>query len=75
MDKDVLYKIYANDIYLNYLRYHPRWYVILNKYPEAYKDFEKQLKIDLKITTVDKIEQLKKQIDFISGMVNYLNSN
>ena len=42
MDKDVLYKIYANDIYLNYLRYHPRWYVILNKYPEAYKDFEKQ---------------------------------
>lgn len=74
MDKEILNKIYANPVYLNYLRYHPNWYVILNKNPHAYGDFEKQLKVDLKITTQDKIEQLKKQIDFISGMLNYLNS-
>lgn len=74
MDQVILNKIYANDIYLNYLRYNPRWYVILNKNPNAYIYFEQQLKKDLKITTVDKIEQLKKQIDFFSGMINYLNS-
>lgn len=75
MDQAILSKIYSNDIYLNYLRYHPKWYVILNKSPNAYSEFEKVLKSDLKITTVDKIEQLKKQIDFIKGMINYLNTN
>lgn len=74
MDQTILSKIYANDLYLNYLRYHPKWYIILNKNPSAYYEFEKVLKSDLKITTVDKIEQLKKQIDFINGMLNYLNS-
>lgn len=74
MDQTILSKIYANDLYLNYLRYHPKWYIILNKNPGAYYEFEKVLKSDLKITTVDKIEQLKKQIDFINGMLNYLNS-
>ncbi len=74
MNYEVLSRIYANETYLNYLRYHPKWYVILNKNPGAFKDFEKQLKIDLKITTTDKIDQLKKQIDFINGMLKYLNS-
>lgn len=74
MNYEVLSRIYANETYLNYLRYHPKWYVILNKNPGAFKDFEKQLKIDLKITTTDKIDQLKKQIDFINGLLKYLNS-
>ena len=74
MNYEVLSRIYANETYLNYLRYHPKWYVILNKNPGAFKDFEKQVKIDLKITTTDKIDQLKKQIDFINGMLKYLNS-
>ena len=44
MDQSVLRMIYSNDVYLNYLRYHPKWYIILNKNPGAYGDFEKQLK-------------------------------
>lgn len=75
MDDIVLSRIYANEMYLSYLRYHPSWYVTLNNNPSAFTEFEKQLKIDLKITTADKIEQLKKQIDFISGMIKYLNGN
>jgi hypothetical protein len=74
MTTEILSRLYASDTYLTYLRYHPKWYIILNKNPEAFKDFEKQLKIDLKITTVDKIDQLKKQIDFINSMLKYLNS-
>ena len=74
MNQEVLSKLYQNDLYLTYLRYHPKWYVILNEHPEAYNDFEKEVKINLKMTTSDKIENLRKQIDFINGMLKYLNS-
>ena len=75
MREDLLKKIYSNARYLEYIRYHPKWYIILNKNPDAYIMFEKQLKTDLKITLSDKIEQLRKQIDFINGMIKYMNSN
>lgn len=74
MNQLILSKLYENDLYLTYLRYHPKWYVILNEHPEAYSEFEKELKVNLKLTTYDKINNLKKQVDFISGMMKYLNS-
>ncbi len=74
MNKDILDKIYNNDLYLEYLRYHPKWYVILNDNPNLYNEFEKEIKIKYKLTTYDKIENFKKQIDFINGIVRYLNS-
>ena len=41
----VLDKIYSNDVYLNYLRYNPRWYVTLNENPASINDFEIEVKI------------------------------
>ena len=73
MDINILNKIYENQIYLEYLRYHPRWYIILNDNPKLYSDFEKTVKKEYKITTYDKIDNLKKQIDFVNGMIKYLN--
>lgn len=73
MKIEVLNKIYENDLYLTYLRYHPIWYEILNKDPSAYNAFEKEIKSTLKITTADKIENLRKQVDFINGIIKYLN--
>ena len=75
MRSDVLNKIYANDLYLTYLRYHPQWYIILNNNPNAFNALEREIKSTLKITTADKIENLKKQVDFINGIIKYLNSN
>ncbi len=75
MDQNILIQLYQNPTYLNYLRYHPKWYIVLDRHPEAFKDFEKTLKKDLKITTYDKIENLKKQINFVNSMIKYLNSN
>ena len=66
--------LYNNQGYLNYLRYHPKWYIALNRYPESYKDFEKEVKVKLKLTVSDKVENLRKQIEFINGMIKYLNS-
>lgn len=72
MEYSVLEKIYANDIYTNYLRYNPKWYIYLNQDPSYFNDFEKEVKVNLKMTSSDKINNLKKQIDFINGMLKYL---
>lgn len=74
MTQEILSKLYSNDLYLTYLRYHPQWYVILNEHQEAYKDFEKEVKVNLKLTTYDKIDNLRKQVDFINGIMKYLNA-
>lgn len=74
MTQEILSKLYQNDLYLTYLRYHPTWYVILNENPKAYNDFEKEVKVNLKITTYDKIDNLRKQVDFINGIFKYLNN-
>lgn len=72
MRSDILNKIYANNLYLTYLRYHPHWYQILDSNPSMYSSFEKEVKTTLKITTADKIENLRKQVDFINGIIKYL---
>lgn len=74
MDQSVTTKLYQNDIYLNYLRYHPKWYIALEKNPRMYVEFEKQLKKDLKLTLSDQIDKFKKQVDFINGIIKYLNN-
>ena len=75
MIKEVTSKLYTNDQYLSYLRYNPRWYMILEKYPNSFKKFEKEAKTALKITMQDKIGNLRKQIDFINGLLKYLNNS
>ena len=74
MVKSVLDKIYSSEIYTNYLRYNPKWYIYLNQDPLTINDFEKEVKNNLKMTSSDKIANLKKQIDFINGMIKYFNS-
>ena len=74
MKKEILDLLYTNDMYLTYLRYHTKLYIILNDNPNLYSEFEKELKVNLKLTTADKIDNLRKQIDFINGIVKYLNS-
>lgn len=74
MDQSVLNKIYASETYTYYLRYNPKWYIYLNQNPKFFNDFEKEVKTNLKMNTSDKISNLKKQIDFINGMIKYINS-
>jgi hypothetical protein len=71
MDKEILYKLYSNPQILNYLRFNPEWYKILYHEPDKYKDFEKEAKSNLKITTYDKIEDIKGQIGFIQSIIEY----
>lgn len=75
MINEVTSKLYANDQYLSYLRYNPKWYMVLERSPYLFKEFEKEAKIALKITLQDKIGNLRKQIDFVNGIIKYLNNN
>ena len=71
MREDILQKLYQNPKYLEYLRYHPKWYYYLDENPNNYQVFERIVKDELKITTYDKLERLKKQISFVSKFMDY----
>jgi len=71
MRDDVLQKLYSNPVYLDYLRNHPKWYQYLEDNPNNYSIFERKVKEDLKITTYDKLENFKKQINFITKFMDY----
>ena len=75
MIKEVTDKLYSNDVYLNYLRFNPKWYMVLDRYPESFTEFEREVKINLKMTFNDKLNNFKKQVDFVSGLMKYINNN
>ena len=71
MRDEVLRKIYSNEYYLEYLRRHPKWYYYLDLNPKYIEDFERVVKKESKTTAYDKLENLKKQINFASSVINY----
>ena len=71
MREDILQKLYSNPKYLEYLRYHPKWYYYLDENPNNYSIFERTVKEELKTTTYDKLEKLKKQINFATKFMEY----
>lgn len=71
MDRDILDKIYQSKEYLEYLRYHPKWYYYLDSNRNNFKIFESVVKKEYRITTYDKLDKLKGKINFVSSMLNY----
>lgn len=41
-----------------YVRMHPKWYLILSRYPDEYKTLVEQYKIENKLTFADRIEKV-----------------
>lgn len=72
MREDILKKIYSDARYLEYIRYHPKWYYYLDQDPSLFSVFENNLKKDLKITTYDRLESLRKKINFASSFIKYM---
>ncbi len=64
--------MYKNPIYLNYLRYHPKWYKILYYDPNRLKDFTLEAQKSMNMTTKDRISKLNSQLSFISGIASML---
>lgn len=52
-----------------YLRNHPKWYLILARYPECYQDIYEQYKIENKMTLADKIEKVGMMLSMIDMFI------
>ncbi|HHZ11943.1 MAG TPA: hypothetical protein GYA05_04430 [Acholeplasmataceae bacterium] len=74
MRDDVLYRLYSNEFYLDYLRRHPKWYYFLDLDPGYFAEFERVVKKSLKMTAYDRLESLKNQVNFAGAMLKYLSS-
>lgn len=72
MREDILKRIYSDAKYLEYIRYHPKWYYYLEQNPNLFVEFEKSLKKDYKITIYDQLESLRKKINFASSFIKYM---
>lgn len=47
-----------NDELKMYMRMHPKWYLILSRYPEEYSSLLEEYKLENKLTLADKIERV-----------------
>ncbi|XMB87048.1 YlbE-like family protein [Mycoplasmatota bacterium WC44] len=76
LSHQILEKLYKdeNAPILEYLRYNPKWYRILDRDPKKYEVFESEAKKYLKMTTYDKINSVKNQVDMLSMFIQYLNN-
>ena len=75
MKQEIINAIYQDDKLLYYLRFHPKWYRILDEDEKMFESFLEKAKEELHLRSQDKIDNFGKQIKFISSMLNYLNKS
>lgn len=52
-----------------YLRLHPKWYLILSRYPQEYPTMLEQYKIENKLTLADRIEKVGTMLQMIEMLM------
>ena len=63
---------YDNPIYLEYLRYHPRWYKILHYDSNMFDAFLEEANKELHLTKRDSLLEFNKKLSFVSSLMQYL---
>lgn len=63
---------YENPVYLEYLRYNPRWYKILHYDPSLFDSFILEANQKLHLTKKDSIAEFNKKLSFVSALMQYL---
>ena len=58
-----------NPEYLNYIRFHPKWYKLLYRHPEMIKAFINEYKVENKLTLGDKIDRMSLLLQMIEMMI------
>ncbi len=72
LNEEYMNYLYNNEVLLEYLRYHPKWYKILYYDPNMFKSFLTQAKTDLKITAVDRLQNFQNKVNMISNLADYI---
>ena len=58
-----------NDEIRMYLRLHPKWYLILSRYPQEFPTMIEQYKVDNKLTFADRIEKVGTMLQMIEMLL------
>ena len=72
-DNSYMSFMYDNPVYLEYLRYNPRWYKILYYEPSMLSEFKKEAQERLKIRAVDKLDNFSNKLKLFSSLGSYFN--
>mgnify|MGYP004658570653 FL=1 len=65
LDKDPRFK--------RYLRENSNWYKQLNRDPNSYNEFIKEMKVKSKLRTIDKIDNFVDTVDLVTKIINISN--
>ena len=65
LDKDPRFK--------RYLRENSNWYKQLNRDPNSYNEFVKEMKVKYKLRTIDKIDNFVDTVDLVTKLINISN--
>ena len=52
-----------------YLRLHPKWYLILSRYPQEFPTMLEQYKIENKLTLADRIEKVGTMLQLLEMLL------
>ena len=73
MNRDLLIKIKKEPNLYHYLKYHSTWYKALKRNPNSLKDMEEEMKVEYKLTTADKINNVSDKITMIRTFLDMMN--
>ena len=63
-------KFGENPKYLELLRLNSNWYKILNRDPNKYEEFVKEMKEKYRLRTIDKIDNIVDTIDLVTKIIS-----
>lgn len=52
-----------------YLRLHPKWYLILSRYPQEFPTMLQQYKVENKMTLADRIEKVGRLLQMLEMFI------
>ena len=61
-------RLRENPLYIKFLRENNIWYKLLNRNPNSFDLFIKEMKIKYKLRTSDKIEKISDTLDIVSNL-------
>lgn len=73
MNIETQIRVRNNPYLYQYLRENTSWYKILNRYPEAIQNLEKEVKDHYRLNPSDKIDDISKKIEMVRTFMDMIN--
>jgi uncharacterized protein YeeX (DUF496 family) len=70
MKSEVLKKLRDNKKYYDFLHENSNYYKLLNRSPDNYDKFIKDMKIKYKLRTIDKVDSFVDSVDLITKIID-----